>query len=117
MVSLHCNLDQNTAHLMNKERLGMMKKDAILVNAARGPIVDEVALVEHLKANPDFRCARGGSRTLNPKPRIPLRSGRQLNPKTLNSWTCSAAGTAAERKARRRGGKFVQQAPSVSPKP
>lgn len=57
MVSLHCNLDENTMHLMNKERLELMKKDAILVNAARGPIVDEVALVNHLKANPDFRCA------------------------------------------------------------
>lgn len=56
VVSLHCNLDANTTHLMNKERLGLMKKDAILVNAARGPIVDEVALVEHLKANPEFRA-------------------------------------------------------------
>lgn len=55
VVSLHCNLDGNTMHLMNKERLELMKKDAILVNAARGPIVDEVALVNHLKANPEFR--------------------------------------------------------------
>ena len=57
MVSLHCNLDANTMHLMNKERLNLMKKDAILVNAARGPIIDEVALVAHLKANSEFRCA------------------------------------------------------------
>ena len=56
VVSLHCNLDDNTRHLINKERLNMMKKDAVLVNAARGPCVDEVALVAHLKANPDFRC-------------------------------------------------------------
>ncbi len=60
-MSLHCNLDEKTHHLMNKERLEMMKPDAILVNAARGPIVDEVALVNHLKANPDFRCG-GASR-------------------------------------------------------
>ena len=57
MVSLHCNLDDNTRHLMNKERLNLMKKDALLVNASRGPVVDEVALVNHLKANPDFRQA------------------------------------------------------------
>ena len=34
-----------------------MKKDAILVNGARGPIIDEKALVEHLKNNPEFRAA------------------------------------------------------------
>ena len=40
---------------MNEERLNMMKKDAILINAARGPVIDEVALVKHLNANPEFR--------------------------------------------------------------
>ncbi len=55
VVSLHCLLDKSTHHLINKERLAMMKKDAVLINAARGPIVDEVALVDHLKANPEFR--------------------------------------------------------------
>lgn len=57
VVSLHCALDEKTKHLINKDRLNIMKKDAILVNAARGPVHDEVALVEHLKANPDFRSA------------------------------------------------------------
>lgn len=55
VVSLHCNLDENTKHLINKERLSKMKKNAVLVNAARGPVIDEVALVNHLKANPEFR--------------------------------------------------------------
>jgi hypothetical protein len=32
-----------------------VKQEAVLVNASRGPVVDEVALVEHLKANPMFR--------------------------------------------------------------
>ena len=35
----------------------MMKKDAVLINAARGPVVDEKALVAFLQANPDFRSA------------------------------------------------------------
>lgn len=56
VVSLHCNLDKSTTHLINKHRLEMMKKDAVIVNAARGPVIDEVALVAHLKANPEFRA-------------------------------------------------------------
>jgi hydroxypyruvate reductase 1 len=56
VVSLHCNLDENTKHLINEERLNMMKPDAVLVNAARGPVIDETALVTHLKKNPEFRA-------------------------------------------------------------
>lgn len=55
VISLHPVLDKTTFHLINKERLALMKKEAVLVNASRGPVVDEVALVEHLKANPMFR--------------------------------------------------------------
>ncbi|KAL5995669.1 hypothetical protein ACLOJK_025736 [Asimina triloba] len=55
MISLHPVLDKTTYHLINKDRLAIMKKEAILVNASRGPVIDEAALVEHLKANPMFR--------------------------------------------------------------
>lgn len=55
VVSLHCNLDASTHHLMNASRLKLMKPNAVLVNAARGPVIDEAALVAHLKSNPDFR--------------------------------------------------------------
>jgi hypothetical protein len=61
VVSLHCNLDANTKHLINKQRLALMKKDAVLVNAARGPCIDEAALVEHLKANPEVRGGGGAA--------------------------------------------------------
>ncbi len=33
-----------------------MKPTAVLVNAARGPVINETDLVAHLKANPEFRC-------------------------------------------------------------
>ena len=55
VVSLHCALTDETKHLINTERLGLMKKNAVLVNASRGPVIDEVALVKHLQENPDFR--------------------------------------------------------------
>eukprot|EP00271_Cylindrocystis_brebissonii_P015592 TRINITY_DN38529_c0_g1_i1.p1 TRINITY_DN38529_c0_g1~~TRINITY_DN38529_c0_g1_i1.p1 ORF type:complete len:391 (+),score=75.20 TRINITY_DN38529_c0_g1_i1:328-1500(+) len=56
VVSLHPVLDKTTFHLIDARRLAMMKKDAVLVNCSRGPVVDEVALVEHLRANPMFRA-------------------------------------------------------------
>ncbi len=49
VVSIHVPLLKETQHLMNKERLEMMKKTALLVNTSRGPVIDEVALVEAIK--------------------------------------------------------------------
>jgi lactate dehydrogenase-like 2-hydroxyacid dehydrogenase len=50
VVSIHVPLLPETTHLMNAERLRMMKPSAYLVNTSRGPVVDEGALVEALKA-------------------------------------------------------------------
>ena len=49
-VSLHCPATPETRHLMNKERLALMRSDAFLINTARGDVVDEAALVEALTA-------------------------------------------------------------------
>ena len=56
VVSLHPVLDETTHHLMNAERLSSMKDSAILINASRGPVIDETALVAHCQAHPDFRA-------------------------------------------------------------
>ncbi|MGH8581381.1 MAG: 2-hydroxyacid dehydrogenase [Gammaproteobacteria bacterium] len=48
-VSLHCPGGKETHHLMNAERLQRMRRSAILINTARGDVVDELALVEALK--------------------------------------------------------------------
>jgi phosphoglycerate dehydrogenase-like enzyme len=47
-------LTQTTRGVIGARELGLMKPDAILVNVARGAIVDEDALFEHLKTHPDF---------------------------------------------------------------
>ena len=48
-ISLNCPLTDATRHLVNVDRLRSMKKDAVIVNAARGPVVDELALVQALR--------------------------------------------------------------------
>ena len=48
-VSLHCPALPETRHLMNAQRLGRMKKSGILINTARGDVVDEAALVAALQ--------------------------------------------------------------------
>lgn len=49
-VSLHTPLTPDTHHLISARELGWMKPTAFLINTARGPVVDEEALVEALKA-------------------------------------------------------------------
>jgi len=50
VVSLHVPLLPSTRHLINTKALRLMKKDAFLVNTARGPVIDETAVLKSLYA-------------------------------------------------------------------
>lgn len=49
-VSINCDLNPTSRHLMNADTFALMKPTAVLINAARGPIVEEQALIEALQS-------------------------------------------------------------------
>ncbi len=67
-VSLHCPATPETRHLMNRERLGLLRPDAYLINTARGDVVDEAALAEVLRAR---RIAGAGLDVFEHEPQVP----------------------------------------------
>jgi D-3-phosphoglycerate dehydrogenase len=48
-ISVNCDLNPTSFHLINSESLEWVKRGAVLINTARGPIVDEVALAQALQ--------------------------------------------------------------------
>ena len=57
IVTLHVALTDETTHLIGAREFGLMKPTAILINAARGPVVDTDALVDALRAGEIFAAA------------------------------------------------------------
>jgi glyoxylate reductase len=79
VVSLHVPLSESTHHLIGKSELSLMKPTAVLVNTARGPVIDEDALVDALEAGTIFAAGLDvfeGEPSVNPRllgaPRITL---------------------------------------------
>jgi phosphoglycerate dehydrogenase-like enzyme len=64
-LCVHCPLTPATRHLVNAERIATMKRDAFLVNTARGPIVDQQALEDALEQG---RLAGAGLDVFDPEP-------------------------------------------------
>ena len=71
VISIHCPLNERTHNLIDAEELAMMKKSAILINVARGGIVNEVALAEALN-NGNLRGAALDVFTTEPLRESPL---------------------------------------------
>jgi D-3-phosphoglycerate dehydrogenase len=72
VVSVHALLTRETRHLLDAARLSLMKPTAILVNTSRGPVVDEAALVEALRAGRLAGAALDVFETEPLDPRSPL---------------------------------------------
>ena len=67
IVSLHCPLTSETNRIMNRQRIGLMKRDGYLINSSRGELVDDDALIEALQRG---RIAGAGLDVYNHEPAI-----------------------------------------------
>jgi D-3-phosphoglycerate dehydrogenase len=77
-VTLHLPLTEETRNLIDRRRLGLMKKTAVLINAARGGLVDEAALLEALKADKLAGAALDVFETEPLPPESPLRQADRV---------------------------------------
>jgi phosphoglycerate dehydrogenase-like enzyme len=67
IVSLHVALAPSTSGMIGERELGLMKREAVLINTSRGPVVDQVALFAALR---DGRLAGAGLDVLDPEPPV-----------------------------------------------
>jgi D-3-phosphoglycerate dehydrogenase len=81
IVSLHCPLLPETRHLINAQTLRLMKPSSILINTARGPVVDTSALLEALRRG---RIAFAGLDVFEEEP-LPVDSPLRNHPKITAS--------------------------------
>ena len=75
VVSLHCPLNDHTHHLIGKEQLALMKQDALLINTARGALVEPLALAHALR---EGEIGGAGIDVLEQEP--PVNGNALLNP-------------------------------------
>ena len=89
VISIHCPLNERTQNLISAEELAMMKKSAILINVARGGIVNEAALAEALN-NGNLRGAALDvftSEPLRESPLYNLKDPYRLLASPHNAWS------------------------------
>lgn len=91
VISLHCPLTDDTYHLVDRERLDMMKRSSILINTGRGPLIDEEALAEALNSG---KILAAGLDVLSQEPPLstnPLLSARNCRITPHISWATKQA--------------------------
>lgn len=100
IVSLHIPANQHTRDYMNNEKLKIMKNSAILINTARGLVVDECALFDALKNN---EIAAAGLDVFENEPYVPVNKEKDLRKLTnvvLTPHIGSSTKEACDRMAR-----------------
>ncbi len=90
VVSLNCPLTPATRHLLGRREFGWMKRSAILVNTARGPVVDEAALIAALRKG---RIAGAGLDVYEREPAVPASLRRLRNVVLLPHLGSATTGT------------------------
>ena len=68
IVSVHLPLNDETRHLLNKDKLSLMKDSAVIINVARGPIIDDAALADLLN---EGKIAGAGIDVFDGEPPLP----------------------------------------------
>lgn len=68
IVSVHLPLNDETRHLLNKDKLSLMKESAVIINVARGPIIDDSALADLLN---EGKIAGAGIDVFDGEPPLP----------------------------------------------
>ncbi len=86
VLSLHCPLTPETYHLVNAERLALMKPSAILINTGRGPLVDEQALADALNSGRIYAAGIDVLTEEPPRQGSPLMSARNCRITPHIAW-------------------------------
>lgn len=69
VISLHCPLTDETRGLLTRERIGLLRPEAVVINTARGGVIDQDALIEALV---ERRITGAGLDVFSDEPRVPL---------------------------------------------
>ncbi|MGM9823968.1 MAG: D-2-hydroxyacid dehydrogenase [Muribaculaceae bacterium] len=91
VVSLHCPLTPQTKHLVNAQRLALMKPSAIVINTGRGPLVNEQDLADALNNGTIAAAAVDVLSTEPPAADNPLLSARNCHITPHIAWASQAA--------------------------
>jgi D-3-phosphoglycerate dehydrogenase len=101
VVTLHCNLTEETHHLIDDRALSKMRPASILINTARGPVVDEEAVLRALKGG---RLHSAGLDVFKDEPPLSDRDELLAHPRVVATGHYAWYSSPASRELQRRAG-------------